>query len=204
MAKKVRKVPMQPSPSNAYHQVREDARARLRYQYLLQDYDDLLKETEEKKKNLQKAKQKKLRLLAEVKFLLGRYQSLLENPSQTTFHRLKKQLHKTSSPIAGIVKPARLHVPNEVSFKGKNHSAVEAAKPSTSTMLDLNQISLPSGEDVDFQSHMESLKPEMSERHSMDGGPNNRKFAVCRDEGSSSNRASKRKITWQDQVALKV
>lgn len=129
-------------------------------------------ETEEKKKNLQKAKQKKLRLLSEVKyysflslavlcsvsqspkitfnrfnflfrFLLGRYQSLLENPSQTTFHRLKKQLHKTSSPIAGIVKPARLHVPNEVSFKGKNHSAVEAAKPSTSTMLDLNQISLP-------------------------------------------------------------
>ncbi|RWV90274.1 hypothetical protein GW17_00047541, partial [Ensete ventricosum] len=128
MAKKVRKVLMQPSPSTAYHQVGEDARARLRYQYLLQDYDDLLK----------------VRIFNFLfRFLRGRYQSLLENPSQTTFHRLKKQLQKTSSPIAGIVKPARLHVPNEVSFEGRNHSAVEAAKPSTSTMLDLNQISLP-------------------------------------------------------------
>lgn len=33
---------------------------------------------------------------------------------------------------------------------------------------------------------------------------NDLKLSICRDVGKGVNRAGKRKITWQDQVALKV
>uniref|UniRef100_A0A0D9X768 Uncharacterized protein n=1 Tax=Leersia perrieri TaxID=77586 RepID=A0A0D9X768_9ORYZ len=61
--------PLQPrAAGHAHGGVREEAyRARAKYKNLLQDYQELLKETEAKKKRLHMEKLKKQRLLAEVK-----------------------------------------------------------------------------------------------------------------------------------------
>ncbi|WOL06443.1 hypothetical protein Cni_G15177 [Canna indica] len=204
MVKKAKRAHTEASPSAAHHKVSEDDRARFRYHYLLQDYEELLRETEAKKKNLQEAKQKKLRLLAEVEFLQRKYQSFLENPYQTSRHRMKKQSHKKSVLYAGTSQMAKLHVSNGVPSTGKTHTAVEASKPRASALLDLNQISSPSGEDAEeFRMHMESLRPET---YSIKGGRKDRKLPICRerDVENDSKRASMRNITWQDPVALRV
>ncbi|CAL9754689.1 unnamed protein product [Musa acuminata subsp. burmannicoides] len=130
----------------------------------------------------------------------------------TTICRLKKQIHKKSLPCTVIAPPERQHVPYEAApFKGKNHSVVEASKPSTCTLLEFESnyfsntiLILPkaqtSGEDaVEFQMHMEPLKPELSKRCSMDGGPKDQNVAICRDVGNGW--VGKRKIAWQDQIA---
>ncbi|WOL19668.1 hypothetical protein Cni_G28470 [Canna indica] len=204
MGKKARKVSMESSPSAAGYAHGEDARARLRYQYLLQDYEELLKETEAKKRKLQESKQKKPKLLGEVKFLRRRFKSLLQNPSQTNLYRLKKQIHKTPVPSAAIVQPAKLHAPNGVLVKGKNQIVAPAAKPRTSMLLDLNQISLPSGEEMESEMQMEPPRADTLKRCSINGGQNEQKLTICRDVGNNSNRVGKRKIRWQDPVALKV
>ncbi|KAG1326550.1 hypothetical protein COCNU_01G004840 [Cocos nucifera] len=185
MMKKGRRVPLvESSPSSSsYMAAGEEARARFKYQGLLQDYEELVKESEAKKQKLQCTMQKKLRLLSEVKFLRRKYRSLLENPSQATLYRLKKQSRKMPS-------------------TDRNHRAVEAAAPSTSTAIDLNQISSPNGEEMEeFQVGWEPPKLEKSKRYSTDGegGANDLKLSICRDVGNNSNRVGKRKISWQDQ-----
>ncbi|XP_010942071.1 uncharacterized protein [Elaeis guineensis] len=209
MMKKVRRVPLMESspPSSSYMAAGEEARARFKYQGLLQDYEELVKESEAKKQKLQWAKQKKLRLSAEVKFLRRKYRCLLENPSQATLYRLKKQSRKMPSTSVCIYEQPNPIVQSEVPPKDRNHRAVEAAAPSTSTAIDLNQISSPNGEEMEeFQVGWEPLKLEKSKRYSTDGegGANDLKLSICRDVGNNSNRVGKRKISWQDQVALRV
>ena len=52
----------------------------------------------------------------------------------------------------------------------------------------------------------DQLKMEKLKRSLMEGDAvaNDLKLSVCRDVGTSSNPSSKRKISWQDQVALRV
>ncbi|RWV83494.1 hypothetical protein GW17_00054890 [Ensete ventricosum] len=62
---------------------------------------------------------------------------------------------------------------------------------------------LQKGEEMEFQSKQDTLKMGKLKRCSMNGGGSNDfKLAMCRDVGNNSNRVSKRKISWQDQVAL--
>ncbi|XP_008790172.1 uncharacterized protein LOC103707453 [Phoenix dactylifera] len=209
MMRKGRRVPLvESSPSSSsYMAAGEEARARFKYLGLLQEYEELVKETEAKKKKLQRTKQKKLRLLAEVKFLRRKYGSLLKNPSQATLYRLKKQSRKMPSTSVCIYEQPNPIVGSEIPAKDRNHRVVEAAAPSTSTAIDLNQISLPNGEEMEeFQVGWEPLKLEKSKRSSTDGegGANDLKLSICRDVGNNSNRVGKRKISWQDQVALRV
>ncbi|XP_048134086.1 uncharacterized protein LOC125314873 [Rhodamnia argentea] len=58
--------------------------AKLRHEYLLQDYQDLQKEFVPEKKKLQEEKEKKQTLLDEVHFLRARYQYLMELQSRGT------------------------------------------------------------------------------------------------------------------------
>lgn len=59
--------------------ISEDAGSRFRYQSLHQDYRLLMKKMDSTRKHLEKMKQKKLILLAEVHFLRRRYAHLLKN-----------------------------------------------------------------------------------------------------------------------------
>ncbi|URE37113.1 cytochrome c oxidase copper chaperone, partial [Musa troglodytarum] len=90
MMKKTRKVRKEPSPSAACSSFKDaDVRQRFKYQSLLQDHMELLEETEAKKKKLQKARQKKLQLLAEVSLLsiAEREKFQLEKDFLKTGHR---------------------------------------------------------------------------------------------------------------------
>ncbi|XP_011083948.1 uncharacterized protein LOC105166332 [Sesamum indicum] len=58
--------------------VYEDAKARLKHQTLVQDYEELQKETDVMKSKLEAAKQRKLILAAEVRFLRRRYKHLVK------------------------------------------------------------------------------------------------------------------------------
>ncbi|KAH7674964.1 GrpE nucleotide exchange factor coiled-coil-containing protein [Dioscorea alata] len=181
--KKVRKAGMEVSPPFAAAAASHggmEARARNKYHGLLLDYEDLLKEIEAKKNRLQKAQEKKLRLSAEVKFLRRKYKRLSTNSS----YRLKKQSQK-SLPNAALQA--------EVLSKDRKYRVMEA--PNISTILDLNQAFLPNGEE------MEELQMEQEHPKAI---ANELKLSICRDVGTSGNRVGKRKISWQDQVALRV
>ncbi|KAM0943416.1 hypothetical protein DsansV1_C13g0121951 [Dioscorea sansibarensis] len=181
--KKVRKVGMEvlpPFAASASHGGMEARARNNKYHGLLLDYEDLLKEIEAKKNRLQKAQEKKLRLSAEVKFLRRKYKRLSRNSS----YRLKKPSQK-SLPNAALQA--------EVQSKDRKYQVMEA--PSISAVLDLNEAFLPNGEE------MEELQMEQEHPKAI---ANEQKLSICRDAGTSINRVGKRKISWQDQVALRV
>ncbi|KAK4760673.1 hypothetical protein SAY87_005566 [Trapa incisa] len=59
----------------------EDPRSRFRFQSLLQDHQDLVQETDAIKKRMQTMEQRKLALLAEVRFLRWRFEYLTKDNS---------------------------------------------------------------------------------------------------------------------------
>ncbi|KAG1364383.1 hypothetical protein COCNU_11G012100 [Cocos nucifera] len=198
---------MESSPSSSsYMTAGEEARARFKYQGLLQDYEELVKETEAKKKKFQQTKQKELRLLAEVKFLRRKYKTLLETPSRAAPHRPKKQSRKMQASVA-IPRPPNAVVQIEGPTKHRNQRIMEAAAPSTSAVIDLNQISLPNGEEMEeFRVRPERLKMEKLKWCSIDGdgGDHDLKSSICGGVENNSNSVGKRKISWHDQLALRV
>ncbi|XP_027330182.1 uncharacterized protein LOC113846295 [Abrus precatorius] len=241
--------------------VYKDQRTRLRHQSLLQDYEDLQKDTEAMRRKLQATKQKKLLLSAEVRFLRQRYKYLLKHPipkSQSKQELVKQQKLKIQAPIISkgrnykrkestsrpptgshlnpngrlsngveVILPKTGHVfdlnQNARSFSKKdashhnsapvfdlNHrdmiqSGKEATKKSVTPFFDLNQISR---EEEELQGNSEPMKIEEPKRSMQrvvsDEQHNDIKLSVCRNVGDGSNRAGKRKISWQDQVALRV
>ncbi|EHA8590209.1 hypothetical protein COCNU_scaffold016225G000030 [Cocos nucifera] len=193
--KKGRRVAMEASPSSCFL-LGEEARARFRHESLLQDYQELLKETEAKRKQSQKINQKKLKLLAEVK-------------SQFTTSDLLVVLDGVDScgKVLGHGEAPSPVTQHELHQKDRSYMVREAAVPSTSAVLDLNQASLPDGEEMEeFQGELEPMKVDKLNKCSTEGDPvaNDLKLLICRDVGNGVNRGGKRKITWQDQVALKV
>lgn len=239
--------------------VYEDARARLKHQSLKQDYQELEKETDVLKSRLQNMEQKKLTLLAEVRFLRRRYKYLTEKPpvnhqpkqehtqlqiydkKRTSIAKKKNHSKKESafrypaSPLDlnqkeraynGMEAPLQKSAPifdlnQKVRILGAKeavplqnskpmfdlnqqeriHSGKEAAKRKNTPSFDLNQIS---GEEEELQANnCEPLKGLLRNANTEDQH-NDMKLLVCRNIGNGPNRAGKRKITWQDQVALRV
>ncbi|KAL5772927.1 hypothetical protein ACOSQ2_012851 [Xanthoceras sorbifolium] len=245
-----------------YPPVYEDSRTRFRHQTLVQDYDELYKETEAMKMKLQMMKQKKLNLLDEVRFLRRRQQYLIANqspkiaseqkslqPQNSKIQRKKVANKKNYSsrketavahPALGLDlnqkgklydgKEATLRNPIPVfdlnqklkNFRGKepalrhpapvldlNHKeriyGKEATPQYMTPVFDLNQISM---EEEELQYNCEPWRIEDSKRSLIRGGSdeqlNDMKLSACRNIGNGPNRTGKRKITWQDQVALRV
>lgn len=64
------------------------------------------------------------------------------------------------------------------------------------------------GEEEEFQANVEPFRREEPKKGLLktanEEQHNDMKLLVCRNIGNGSNRAGKRKITWQDQVALRV
>ncbi|KAM4125669.1 hypothetical protein ACB094_01G327500 [Castanea mollissima] len=93
----------------------------------------------------------------------------------------------------------------DLNQKERIYSGKDAAKRNSTPVFDLNQIST---EEEEIQADCEPLRTEESKKSLLRGGSdeqlNDMKISICRNAGSGSNRAGKRKISWQDQVALRV
>ncbi|MCD9638601.1 hypothetical protein HAX54_022661 [Datura stramonium] len=74
MSKKMKRVAMESSSYGVF----EDPKARLKHQTLLRDYKELQKETDGIRHKLEDSKLRKLRLLAEIRFLRQRHKHLLQ------------------------------------------------------------------------------------------------------------------------------
>lgn len=184
----------------------EDARALYKHQVLLQDYEELLKETQAKEKKLQMMAQKKFQLMAEVKFLRQKFRSFAKKPTQEIPYRLKKQCHIMPSPSVQLVQPQipvnRIEFPSKDAQQGLKESAV----PRTCGLLDLNQISFPAAEEMrEFPMEWGASKADKLNRFPVEGDAmaNDFMHSVVRDVGNSSSNVGKRKISWQDQVTLR-
>ncbi|XP_059635715.1 uncharacterized protein LOC132277890 [Cornus florida] len=304
VSKKMKGVALDPS---AYG-VREDAKTRFKHQTLMQDYQELVKEAEAVRNKLETSKQRKLTLLAEVRFLRRRYKYLLEfkspkppkgrelrkntkkerinNRKEATLQKLaptldlnekertfsgKEAAFWNSTPILDLKQKERIYSgkepylqnptpifdlkQNDLNQKGqmyggivdvfprptlafdlnqkerlysgkgatlqnrapvldlnqkeRTYSEKEAAVQSRAPIFDLNQISREEEEEEEFQdgcepSRVEELKNCLIRSGSDEQQRNDLKLSVCRNVGNGSNRAGKRKISWQDQVALRV
>lgn len=202
----------------------EDARARFKHQTLLQDYLELEQETEAARNKLEAMKQKKQTLEAEVRFLRRRHKFLLKTksttPQQVKSHNLettqfrkskKENVHPKKAPTLRNLPP--IHNLNQ---RGRVYTEKKNSNPSRP----------PSG-DKNVNLHSVNLSPvtEFNRKESGFGGKearvpifdlnqismeeeeehNDLKLSMCRNVGDgSTNRAGKRKITWQDPVALRV
>ncbi|KDP38693.1 hypothetical protein JCGZ_04046 [Jatropha curcas] len=252
---------MESSPS-PYSTMYEDRRTRLRHQSLMQDYMELFKETEDQKKKLQTMKQKKLNLMAEVRFLRQRYKYLMQNQSQNPAPEPKHVQRQSLANGTRAVRKDRNYTGNDAAIqrggprfdlnrKGKIYSereatlrnpaqdfdlsqkhktcmgkepalrnsvtipdlnqkeriygGKEAAVRNNTPSFDLNQISM---EEEELQANGDTMRIEEPKICLMRGGSddqhNDMKLSACRTVGNGSSRAGKRKISWQDQVALRV
>ncbi|KAL2338530.1 hypothetical protein Fmac_012976 [Flemingia macrophylla] len=256
--KKMKGVLSMEPPYEAY----QDQRNRFRHQSLLQDYEDLHKETEAMRRKVQATKQKKFMLEDEVRFLRQRYKYLLKHPilkpqpKQNVVKPQKKlkiqapitakgknynrkeltlRAHPTSNlnpngrssnlsefPLqktghqfdlnqnarSSSKKDASIHSSAppalDLNHKERIHSSKEATKKSVTPFFDLNQISR---EEEELQGNSEPMRIEEPKRSTQRVGGdehNDIKLSACRSVGDGSSRAGKRKISWQDQVALRV
>ncbi|KAG2668198.1 hypothetical protein I3843_15G144000 [Carya illinoinensis] len=250
-------VVMKPSPYAVY----EDSRTRFKHQSLLQDFEELQKETEAMKKKLQMMKQKKLTLSAEVRFLRKRYKYLTANqlpnpqpkqdfvlPQKFDVRHTGAQKGKNNGKMEAALRPpvpapvlnrkeriyngaeATLRKPApifDLNQKARTFSGKEAALPGSAPIFDMKQKErIYSGKDAtkrhitpvfdlnqiltdeELQSDSEPSGMDEPKKSLLRGGSdeqlNDTKLSICRNMGNGSNRAGKRKISWQDQVALRV
>ncbi|MQM07224.1 hypothetical protein Taro_040060 [Colocasia esculenta] len=217
--RKARRVPAEATPPlptlpPPYQMGGEDPRAWFKLQNLMQDYEELLKDAAAKRKRLQIARQKVGNLTDEVKFLRRRRKYLTKNASPTPY---KVRTHLQKAPNApkrrgGKSLAALNAIPQSQELGGQfsqhdsSYREKEVALPSTAVTLDLNQMSMPDEEEAGFQVAWNPLPMDSSSRYMPQGeAPGaDLKFSGLRDARSGSNRAGKRKVSWQDQVALKV
>ncbi|XP_039024143.1 uncharacterized protein LOC120156946 [Hibiscus syriacus] len=89
--------------------------------------------------------------------------------------------------------------------KERLHNRKEDNARRTKPIFDLNQISR---EEEELQAETNSVRTDDFKRSSIRVGSdelhNEVKILACRNTGDGSNRTGKRKISWQDQVALRV
>ncbi|XP_022988590.1 uncharacterized protein LOC111485789 [Cucurbita maxima] len=242
--------------------VYEDPKARFKHQGLLHDYQVLEKETGTVKNKLQMMKQKKMTLIAEVRFLRKRYEYLMNNQLSTNDHHSngdlmqQKEFHNQVAndnkkgksaarrrpalqPVMAISDinqkeridkgfsiPLQNSTPIPVldlNQKAKTSSRKKANQQSSTPVFDLNQkermyserditpffdLNQISIEEEELQTRYEPLSVVELKKSLLQGGndeqQNNIKILACRGIGDGPSRAGKRKISWQDQVALRV
>ncbi|KAG8087036.1 hypothetical protein GUJ93_ZPchr0010g10947 [Zizania palustris] len=184
----------------------EADRATAKYKNLLQDYEELLKETEAKKKRLHAEKLKKQRLLAEVKFLRRRFKSVSENPSQTVVYRVKNPAFPfTSWPAAWVHSDVPRRMVQAIGSSSKGASAqrrLDAAQRA-SPAIDLNEACEPSSEEME-EFHGYQQQPAAVKKCPIVEGDGGAGPSAFWDVQNATTGAGKRKISWQGQLALRV
>lgn len=198
LKRKMKGVAMESSPSQQHHMFEDQSRTR-RFHSLMQDYTDLFKETDEKKKRINLAKRRRHILSAEVRFLRQRYEELMR--------------YKSGDQQLVTIQPYRDAIPVEK----RGRQVRDANLPSTAPVLDLNQIANDEEEEIQGQDAFEPVRktPVKMEKNQMrflvnkSGKPplpprqKDMKLTVCRDIRKGS-KTGKRKISLQDPVALRV
>ncbi|KAJ0090775.1 hypothetical protein Patl1_12594 [Pistacia atlantica] len=165
---------------NSHHQpylVDEEAGARFKQQRLLQEYLEVQKEFVSKKKKLKIAKQKREILLAEVRFLRQRH------------NHLKKQspeLETEENPVG----PLNSHSQSKLLAENRSFGVSENVVKNSPPILNLNQNL---GDEDCYRGRKEEvvldpLRVEEKRKNWM----------------INEKRIGKKKISWQDQVALRV
>ncbi|XP_039018324.1 uncharacterized protein LOC120149666 [Hibiscus syriacus] len=242
----------------------EDQRTRFKHQSLMQDFQDLHKETDAMRKKLQMLKERKSTLLAEVRFLRRRHKFLMQNrssytPAEQIFAPPQNMVIRSKPNMKGKKSTGKEHslrhlaTGSDLNQKGKTYGEKETLLTCPSPMIDLNQKQLKvfgGKEDLTLRSSLRALDLNQKERlysekeaaaRSMapvfdlnqisteeeklqvndnslrieelkkssirignDEQHNDIKLSACWNTGSGPNRVGKRKITWQDQVALRV
>ncbi|MED6218812.1 hypothetical protein PIB30_030134 [Stylosanthes scabra] len=93
----------------------------------------------------------------------------------------------------------------DLNHKDRIQNGKEASKKNITPFFDLNQISR---EEEELQGNSEPMMIEEPKRSTQrvvgDEQQNDIMLSACRNIGDGSNRTGKRKISWQDQVALRV
>ncbi|XP_039018069.1 uncharacterized protein LOC120149307 [Hibiscus syriacus] len=225
----------------------EDQRTRFKHQSLMQDFQDLHKETEAMRKKLQMLKERKSTLLAEVRFLKKRHKFLMQTRSSNAlaerFFALPQSMVIRSKPnMKGKRSTGKEHSLRHLATgfglnqRGKTCSEKETLLTRPSPMIDLNLKAAesflsrggsysaefftgsqlePEGkalqrktEQEELQANDNSLRIEELKKSSIrignDEQHNDIKLSTCWNTGNGPNRVGKRKITWQDPVALSV
>ncbi|XP_042399511.1 uncharacterized protein LOC121989489 [Zingiber officinale] len=231
--KKTRRVAEEPSPSPSCAPYRDDARKRVRFQSLSQDYTEFLEETEEKKRRLLEARLRKRKLLAEVRFLRRKLDTSLANPYQLV--RLKEP--STTTPVIKpptekkpkVFEAARtsnysidnLHV-NASRYQFKKRSPKKPTKslcvapsglfipkevpPQNMMTTEAGNASTPAtlgANEESFKLEQYHMQMDRLNRVPMIGGGSSDILAICRDLGNNSKKTGKRKLSWRDPLVLK-
>ncbi|XP_031481111.1 uncharacterized protein LOC116251152 isoform X1 [Nymphaea colorata] len=169
-----------------------------KHQSLKQDFDDLFRQTQALRAKLHEAKEKRLRLVAEVRFLWRKHKLLSSNSSQTT-----QNVNQVESLEAGSGSGRRR----------RSYKEEEVAASRSHPLLDLNQASEQGVEEEgEPQVPWEPLNKKSKAGVFMaDQLANDLKLSICRgivsgigNGNEGTERTGKRKISWQDQVALRV
>ncbi|OEL31098.1 hypothetical protein BAE44_0007884 [Dichanthelium oligosanthes] len=217
----VRKRKGKKRPAAAAAHMEGDSGAGDRFRLLWRDYDDLLEETEAKKERLANANQRKLGLIAEVKYDSSSVLALslhadsmppfsvanCVNCSVARFLRskyrsfVKGDLQKTHYKLKK--KQAR-YIPSPLGRASvfANHDAAGIEGPSSKNpKFALNQNSIMNDEGSDCHGDQEHDKFDQvgvdEEMIAADV------ISVCRDTGNSLASEDRRTIPWQDRLALK-
>lgn len=156
--------------------VGEEASAKLKQQRLLEDYLEVQKEFVSKKKKLQIAKQKREILLAEVRFLRRRHEHL----------KLRSEKLEVNQ---GLVARENSSAQSRMLANNVNHGVNEVSSNKLPPVLVAHPIL--GDEDWDRERKeevvLESLRVEKKRKN----------------HTITEKRVGKKKISWQDQVALK-
>ncbi|XP_057767206.1 uncharacterized protein LOC130987625 [Salvia miltiorrhiza] len=127
----------------------------------------------------------------------------------------KNNLTRSTAPFFDLNKKGRMYAndtaPSNASAafdlnQDDGSSGRESSLPSRAPIFDLNEISTG---DEDFQqTNAEAVKYEETRRslmrHPSDEVQNDLMLSICRNAGEGPSRVGKRKISWQDPVALRV
>ncbi|GLT76873.1 hypothetical protein SLA2020_485070 [Shorea laevis] len=162
--------------SHQPNSVDEQTKARSKHQTLLEDYLELQKDFVSNKKKLQKKKQERETLLAEVRFLRRRYEYLTMLQSQ------KSELEQDH------VQPLYPYMKSKRFAEDKTNDANGAAGKKTSPPALNSTVVEKEGDGGNRKGAWDPLRVGKKRKGSLING----------------KRAEKKKISWQDPVALRV
>ncbi|CBI36541.3 hypothetical protein VitviT2T_016886 [Vitis vinifera] len=171
---------------------------RRRYKYLLKNMAPKTPPEPELKQPQNSATQ--LKNITRDKNHSGKQAAAMRNPAPVFGGNMKERIHKGK--VAALPNPDPGY---ELNQKTRGYSGKEAALRNPVPVFDLNKISR---EEEEVQVNVESAGVEEQKKSVIRGGNDDQhsdmKLSVCRNIGNGPNRAGKRKISWQDQVALRV
>ncbi|XP_010526319.1 PREDICTED: uncharacterized protein LOC104803918 [Tarenaya hassleriana] len=234
-----------------------DPRIRLKHETLMEDYQELEKENEVTRRNLEMMKQTRSTLRAEVRFLKRRYNDLMQDRSHGTSLEMmrlsesgdfrvssevnakrKKQTAGMRLPVACFDmkqkstmyngKEAMEKSTGDLGKKQKRNKGNNGNKVSRTPMslpdlnqtertcngdgntsniskvlvFDLNEISREEGSQANGkETDAEDMKSRVLGNDELQGEI---KLPICKNVKKGLNRGVKRKVSWQDPVALRV